>query len=331
MLGWIAPDMWVDGDELRVRIELPTPLGVAAPMTAIGAELAKDEWSMVFWGRGTSLAAGFSLASALDKVDSSDPADHFGPATGARVLAMLNEVGLGLAIDADRAHFVLAVRTAWANPDDVVAKLSAIDTKDILDGRARAAAQAVADGAPSSPFAADFRAGTAGAVVSMLPLGALAAVAIPAFLDYMKKTKVSEGQLHLQIIGKRAKAAFGATGAFPIGKAALLPVNATQNGGNNCCGGHGGTAGAPGHDVTNHCTADPVAFARDPVWHALDVSIDEPSVYQYDYQSDGKTFTARAIGDADCDGTSATFELHGSVDASGKPHVELVKPAPGVY
>jgi Tfp pilus assembly protein PilE len=331
LLGRITPEVWVEGDELHVRVELPTPAGAASAMTPIGAELARDEWSMVFWGRGTGLASSFDLSSVLADANLTNGLDAATVGALARGLVMINELGNGLAIDGDRARFVFAVRTAWANPDDVVAKLSAITGRDILTGHARAAGQAIADAAPSSLFAADFHAGATGGAISLVPVGALAAIAIPAFLEYLRKSKKSEGELHMQMIGKAAKRVYGETGAFPIGKTALLPANPTRNYGNNCCGGYGGVAGAPGRVVSNRCTADPAAFARDPVWHALDVSIDEPSVYQYDYQSDGKTFTARAIGDADCDGSSATWELHGSVDAAGNPHVDLVKPQPGVY
>jgi hypothetical protein len=147
----------------------------------------------------------------------------------------------------------------------------------------------------------------------------------------MKKSKKSEAEANLNRIGKNAKRAFNELGQFPVGKAALLPANALQEFGNNCCGGRGGTIAMPGPNVNNKCSVDPAAFANDPVWKQLEVAIDEPSQYQYDYESDGKTFTARAIGDVDCDTVSATWELRGSVSAAGNPVVELVKPRPGVY
>ena len=81
----------------------------------------------------------------------------------------------------------------------------------------------------------------------------------------------------------------------------------------------------------NKCAPDPDAFAKDPVWTALDFSIDEPTMYQYRYHSDGKTFLAEAIGDADCDGAMATYKLEGSLDAGGNPRVTLTPPPAGVY
>jgi hypothetical protein len=58
------------------------------------------------------------------------------------------------------------------------------------------------------------------------------------------------------------------------------------------------------------------------VWTALQFSVDDPHYYSYQYIVDGDEFTARAIGDLDCDGTYATFEKFGAVDAAlGEPRV----------
>lgn len=53
-----------------------------------------------------------------------------------------------------------------------------------------------------------------------------------------------------------------------------------------------------------------------PVWTALKFSVDAPHYYSYSYQvsADGKTFTARANGDLDCDGEYSTFEMTGKLD-----------------
>lgn len=54
-----------------------------------------------------------------------------------------------------------------------------------------------------------------------------------------------------------------------------------------------------------------------PTWRALNFKIDSPHRYQYEYVSDGKSFTARAIGDLDCDGVLSTFERVGLIDRDG--------------
>ena len=133
------------------------------------------------------------------------------------------------------------------------------------------------------------------------------------FEAYASKSKASEAALQLNKLGKRAKMVFGETSSFPSGKAKMLPDVPT------CCSGEGGKC------------AVSTAWASDPVWKALDFSIDEPSMYRYSYESDGKTFTALAVGDTDCDGTFATFTLAGTIDAAGNPSVNLTKPGAGQY
>lgn len=56
---------------------------------------------------------------------------------------------------------------------------------------------------------------------------------------------------------------------------------------------------------------------RGPTWAALRFALHEPFRYQYAYVSDGQSFTARVIGDLDCDGVLSTFERVGFIDAEG--------------
>jgi len=68
----------------------------------------------------------------------------------------------------------------------------------------------------------------------------------------------------------------------------------------------------------------PVPYASDyprwsaPTWQALNFAIDGEHYYRYEYISTGRgttsRFTARAIGDLDCDGVLSTFERVGVVD-----------------
>jgi hypothetical protein len=132
--------------------------------------------------------------------------------------------------------------------------------------------------------------------------------------DYTSKSKATEAGLLLNRLGKSAKRVFAETSAFPIGKAKTLPA------GDTCCKGEKGKC-----PVTTDWTSD-------PVWKALEFSIDEPTLYRYSYEStDGKSFTATAVGDTDCDGQNATFTLTGKLDAAGNPTVDLQKPAAGQY
>jgi prepilin-type N-terminal cleavage/methylation domain-containing protein len=147
-------------------------------------------------------------------------------------------------------------------------------------------------------------------------IGILAAVAVPAFMDYIKRSKKTEAALQLDKIGKNSKRAYSETSSFVVGTATEYPIKATTG----CCKGGGTDA--------NHCKAVPASFAADSTWKALDFQIDEDSLFVYGYSStDGKTFTATAIGDLDCDTTEITYTLAGKSD-NGNPAVQLTEPPP---
>jgi prepilin-type N-terminal cleavage/methylation domain-containing protein len=61
-------------------------------------------------------------------------------------------------------------------------------------------------------------------------IGILAAVAIPSFMDYMKRSKKTEASLQLNKIGKNSKRIYSETSSYVLGAAGTLHTN-------NCCGG----------------------------------------------------------------------------------------------
>ncbi|HEX8114691.1 MAG TPA: DUF4190 domain-containing protein [Kofleriaceae bacterium] len=148
-------------------------------------------------------------------------------------------------------------------------------------------------------------------VTLALNLAVVPAVAIPAFMDYTKRSKKTESALQLNKLGKNAKRAYIETGSFPKGNAPLTPPNP-------CCG-----------QPNNHCRAVPEMYAADPVWRALDFQIDVPTLFQYSYEAspDGQSFVAKAVGDLDCDTTFITYELRGTA-ANGNPSMTLIEPPP---
>src|SRR4051812_22571476 len=119
-------------------------------------------------------------------------------------------------------------------------------------------------------------------------IGILAAVAIPAFLEYMKRGKTTEASLNLNKIGKAAKRVKGEIGTYPVENGIRLPSVAS------CCGQSGGTA-----QVNNKCTPTPDAFSDGQGWSHLEFSVDEPSIYHYAYTGGSLAFSAYADGDAD--------------------------------
>ena len=128
--------------------------------------------------------------------------------------------------------------------------------------------------------------------------------------DYVKKGRKSEAALQLNKLGKNLKMAYMEKAEFPKGKAKMLPAA-------TCCG-----------QPNNKCAVVPHAeWAADPIWAALDFEIDEPNLFQYGYESDGKTFKAIAVGDLDCDTTMITYVLDGSV-VDGNVTTKLTEPPP---
>jgi type IV pilus assembly protein PilA len=154
-------------------------------------------------------------------------------------------------------------------------------------------------------------------------IGILAAVAIPAFLEYMKRGKTTEASLNLNKIGKAAKRVKGEIGTYPVEAGAMLPHPS-----GTCCGDSGGTP-----QVNNKCTPLPASFTDTAGWSHLEFSVDEPSIYNYQYipAAGGLTFTAYAVGDADCDTVKATFNMQGTTTAAGNPAVNIIPPATGTY
>jgi type IV pilus assembly protein PilA len=140
-------------------------------------------------------------------------------------------------------------------------------------------------------------------------VGILASIAIPAFMKNARKAKTSEAQVQIRKIygasrtyildEHRTKAGALIAGQFPESVAATPAAN--------CCASPGGK-----------CISAPATW-NDPTWQALQFALDDPHYFRYEYESTGSTspgagsrFTARALGDLDCDGVNfSTFEMMG--------------------
>lgn len=170
-------DGWVDGNELRVGTRDTT--GEALPPSPLAQELAAGKWSHALFGRGVLLDA-VGLSGQVPGIPSS--AQPF-----LRLVPLVNELGTAIRRDGDNLHFVLGIRTVWTNPTELVAKILAVSAKPGAPGELVARIQAIADAAPGSLFAHDHKAGATGIVAFALPLGVVAAIAIPAFMDYQSR------------------------------------------------------------------------------------------------------------------------------------------------
>jgi prepilin-type N-terminal cleavage/methylation domain-containing protein len=143
-------------------------------------------------------------------------------------------------------------------------------------------------------------------------IGILAAVAIPMFLDSMKKAKSSEAKIQLNKIGKTTKEVFSTQAKFPGITTGVTPAA-------GCCAG-----------ANQHCAVVATDW-QTANWQGLDFEMTEPFLFQYDYTGSGvgsaSVFTAHATGDIDCDTTFITYTLAG-VATGGNPALTLTDPPP---
>ena len=141
-------------------------------------------------------------------------------------------------------------------------------------------------------------------------IGILAAVAIPKFLDYMKKGKRSEAELNLNALGKAADADFAEKASYPVADSnGFTPAAA-------CCAGPG-----------KKCAVNQADWVGNAAWDNLGFEMTQPFYFQYSYVSAaGADFTAVAHGDLDCDTNFVDYTLAGLV-TNGSPTSTLTKPA----
>ncbi|MBN2802076.1 MAG: type II secretion system protein [Deltaproteobacteria bacterium] len=137
-------------------------------------------------------------------------------------------------------------------------------------------------------------------------LGILAAVAIPAFIKYMKRAKTSEATQGLKMIHDGAMAYFGGSHA----SSGLKPILAEK-----CLPGPVGFTPATLPNGGQKTFADTVKW-DEAQWVALNFSMADDFYYQYSFSNDATTIctistaTIRLIarGDLDDNGVLSTFQ-----------------------
>jgi type IV pilus assembly protein PilA len=153
------------------------------------------------------------------------------------------------------------------------------------------------------------RTGEGGALGGAALAGMLAAVAIPAYLKYERRARTSEATTNVRRMYEAAVAYYDGEHLDASGNSLprSFPPSATLT-----------PAAPPCAGGKDHYDPDPEQW-KQPGWQALNFAIDEPHQYRYEFISGGTGksawFTARAVGDLDCDGVSATFERMGTVDS----------------
>jgi type IV pilus assembly protein PilA len=152
-------------------------------------------------------------------------------------------------------------------------------------------------------------------------IGILAAVAIPAFIKYIRKSKTVEATEGLDKVNSGAKSYFTADHYDSSGTilAKYFPATASwtptvASGSTRCCADsvagpkcQGGNAEA---DVANwnHNT-----------WRALQFQLSDPHYFAFQWTNGANsnkaaTYTSEASADLDCDGTPSSYRFLGSID-----------------
>jgi prepilin-type N-terminal cleavage/methylation domain-containing protein len=144
-------------------------------------------------------------------------------------------------------------------------------------------------------------------MITVAIVGILAAVAIPMFLDAIKKSKTSEVRVQLHKMMQATRTYYVQNSSFP-GTIAITPNQ-------SCCF----------QNYNNKKQCQPVhADWAVPTWQALDFEITEGFYFQYLYANLGNVFVAEAFGDLDCDGVFSFYEAVGQIDANGNLAVQYL-------
>lgn len=148
-------------------------------------------------------------------------------------------------------------------------------------------------------------------------IGILAAVAIPAFSKYVKRSRTAEAVGHLNKMWAGSVTYYETdhmdAAGNPIAK--QFPGLTTGPGkipdelGTEC-----------GCQTTGKCPGGSVVFQQ-PGWVGLQFSLPDPHLYMPHYTSAGTnataTFIANASGDLDCNTKKASFTRNGAIDGNG--------------
>lgn len=144
-------------------------------------------------------------------------------------------------------------------------------------------------------------------------IGILAAVAIPAFMKYIRKSKTTEAVQGVKKIYEGARVYFmeesnARASTTPIAK--QFPASVGPNPAADACCPQAG----------DKCAPDPTQWVA-AAWQALKFSMDDPHYYWYTYTAAGtenaSAFSADANGNLDCDTEFSTFEMVGRIQTDG--------------
>jgi type IV pilus assembly protein PilA len=144
-------------------------------------------------------------------------------------------------------------------------------------------------------------------------IGILAAVAIPAFTRYVKKSRTAEAVGHLNKEWAGSLAYYEADHMLAGGTALPKQFPGTTA--------MWAQAIECGCDTGQRCQGNSTTWGNDGVWLALNFSLPDAHNYMPGYSGTGTgtsaQFTAYAKGDLDCDTTLAHFSRQGGINSNG--------------
>lgn len=107
-----------------------------------------------------------------------------------------------------------------------------------------------------------------------------------------RRAKRPEAEVNLEAIKKSLGSYYIEKAEFPKGTVPLTPAA-------SCC-----------ETQLKKCAGNASDWHGVPIWDELDFEVLEPHYFQYSYSSiDGQTAIVEAVGDLDCDTTTATYTL----------------------
>lgn len=160
-------------------------------------------------------------------------------------------------------------------------------------------------------------------MIVIVILGILAAIAVPAFLKYIRRTKTAEAEEKLSHIYRSSVSYFSGETVTRGAKGATVARQFPASTGPSpqlglCCQSTDGKCHPAGVGAGSYQASQ--VWDQNPTWQALNFAINDPHYFMYTYQSAGTNataqFTARANADLDCDGIYSTFERAAYVDAN---------------
>jgi type IV pilus assembly protein PilA len=123
-------------------------------------------------------------------------------------------------------------------------------------------------------------------------IGILAAIAVPSFMLYMRKTKFTEAHIGVDKMVKNVRVFHATYGRMPTSTNVMPGTAACSH---------------PSQKTPKTVQGD---WLADPGWTELEFHTDEPGYFQYQWTTAANAGDARAFGDLDCDGITGELITH---------------------